>query len=205
MRRLFIFRAASILGLGLFLLAEPAAAVIESPLPLKRILKDTQFIFTAKVESFDKEKGLAVFTVQDNLKGKVPFKQMSLPLPPDKEGLRENNRPSFLVKRLAADLPVVWFADFGRSPAFDKVREEGMTLFLYTNGTWAQLAGNAKPGGEDTKIVIRFHHYEPFLRRTFKGTTAEMRQVIIDGLAGTKEPPPYDPKEPAGLGPEVKP
>lgn len=205
MRRLFHPRAAIFFGLGLFMLAQPATAVIESPLPMKRILKDTQFIFTAKVTTFDKEKGLAIFTVQENLKGKVPFKQMSLPLPPDKEGVRENNRPSFLVKRLAADLPVVWFGDYGRSPAFDKVREEGMTLFLYTNGTWAQLAGTAKAGGEETKIAVRFHHYEPFLRRTFKGPTAEMRQVIIDGLAGTKEPPAYDAKEPAGLGPEVKP
>ena len=194
------------LALGFFLLVQPAGAVIEAPLTMKEILKHTEFIFTAKVETFDKDKGLAVLTVQENLKGKVPFKQMDLPLVsdirPDGTLIRENNRPSFLVKRLAADQTLVFFADNGRSKAFEKVRSEGMTIFLYANGTWAQIAGNTKLEG--TKMTLRFHHYEPFLRRTFKGTTDEMRQVIIDGLSGKKEPPAYDAKEPAGLGPEVK-
>jgi hypothetical protein len=194
----------AILVAFLFLMVtEPASAVIEAPLPLDKILKQTQFIFTAKVESFDKDKGQVVFVVEENLKGKIPFKQMNLPLPPDKPGLRENNRPSYLAKRLAANMPVVFFGDNGRSPAFEKVREEGLTLFLYTNGTWAQIAGTPKPDAE-SKILLRFHHYEPFLRRTFKGSTADLRQVIIDGLGGKKDPPAYDPKEQPGLGPEVK-
>jgi hypothetical protein len=207
MRKRFACALALLLGLSLFLAVVPAEAVITVPLPMKHILKGTQFIFTAKVETFDKEKGQIVFMVDEDLKGKVPFKRMSLPLGPDtRDGtlIRENNRPSFLAKRLAAGMPVVFFGDNGRSPAFDKVRKEGMTLFLYTNGTWAQIAGNSK-AAEETSILLRFHHYEPSLRRTFKGSTADMRQVIIDGLAGKKEPPAYDPQEPAGLGPEVKP
>ena len=28
--------------------------------------------------------------------------------------------------------------------------------------------------------------------------------TIIDGLSGKKAPPPYDPKEPGGFGPELK-
>lgn len=56
---------------------------------------------------------------------------------------------------------------------------------------------------KQTSLPIAFHHFEPYLRRTFKGTTAEMRQVIIDGLSG-KKAPPYDPKEKGGFGPELK-
>lgn len=199
-----VWKLALPIAVGFPLLVQPAGAVIEAVSPMKEILRHTEFIFTANVETFDKEKGLVVLTVQENHKGKVPFKQLELPLPPDKEGMRENNRPSFLAKRLAVNLPVVIFADNGRSKAFDKVRPEGMTLFLYTNGTWAQIAGHAKLEGQ-TKMTLRFHHYEPYLRRTFKGSTAEMRQVIIDGLSGQKEPPAPDVKEPGGLGPEVKP
>ena len=55
-----------------------------------------------------------------------------------------------------------------------------------------------------TSLPIAFHHFEPYLRRTFKGPSDEMRQVIIDGLSGKKAPPPYDPKEPGGFGPELK-
>lgn len=43
---------------------------------------------------------------------------------------------------------------------------------------------------------------QPYLRRTFKGTTAELMQTIRDGLAG-KKVPDVDPKEKPGLGPEV--
>src|SRR5207249_244863 len=44
---------------------------------------------------------------------------------------------------------------------------------------------------------------EPYLRGTFKGTTERLRQIIIDGLAGKKEPPPPNEKEPPGYGPEL--
>jgi hypothetical protein len=125
-------------------------------------------------------------------------------LPEDpKDPKRENNQASRLIKRLALDLPVVFFADKGASPVFGKVRDEGATLFMYTNGTWVQLGGNPKEE-TNTTMPVRFHHFEPYLRRTFKGTTAELRQVIIDGLAGKKDPPAYDPDEPPGLGPEIK-
>lgn len=203
MRQQFRWLVAIVLTLGFFLPDQPAGAVITAPVQMKQVLKQTGFIFTAKVESFDAEKRLVVFKVDENLKGKLPFEKLATALPEDpKDSKRENNQASRLVKRLAVDLPVVFFADQGVSPVFGKVREEGTVLFMYSNGTWVQFGANAKVEG--TKMPIRFHHFEPYLRRAFKGTTAEMRQVIIDGLSGKKEPPAYDPDEPAGLGPEIK-
>ena len=76
-------------------------------------------------------------------------------------------------------------------------------VFLYTNGTWVQFAAETMDDGP-ASLPLRFHHFEPYLRQTFCGTTEEMRQVIVDGLAGKKDPPPHNPKEPGGLGPEVK-
>ena len=203
MRRLMIGSLTIVLGLGCFLLNQPAEAVITAEIQLKQVLQKTQFIFTAKVETFDAEKRLVVLELDENLKGKMAFEKFQMTIAEDpKDPKRENNKGSLLLKRLAVDVPVIFFADEGRSAVFDKSRDEGMTLFMCSNGTWVQFGGNAKVEGQ-VKMPIRFHHFEPYLRRTFKGTTAELRQVVIDGLAGKKDPPVYDAKEPPGLGPEI--
>jgi hypothetical protein len=45
---------------------------------------------------------------------------------------------------------------------------------------------------------------EPYLRTTFKGTTAELQKVLVDHLAGKgKLPEPI--KEEPGFGPEYQP
>src|SRR5262249_59172938 len=80
-----------------------------------------------------------------------------------------------------------------------KRRTEALNVFVYTKGTWSQILG----GIDDDTTTSRFLNSEPYLRRTFKGTTAELRQAIVDGLSGKKEPPPPDEKEAPGYGPEV--
>src|SRR5439155_27384590 len=57
----------------------------------------------------------------------------------------------------------------------------------------------------DDGVRWGFTHFEPYLRKTFKGTTADLRQVIRAVLAGKKKAPPLDKKEKPGLGPEVEP
>src|SRR5262249_38074476 len=156
----------------------------------------TQYIFVVKVETFDMEKRLAVVTVEENLKGKLPFTKMHFPLPEDREGAREWNKPSYLIKRLAAKQTLIFFGDLKQEMALGGVRPRGnFLLMLYTNGTWAQFNADIK-GDEapEASLPVKFWHFEPYLRRTFKGTTEEMRQSIIDGLSGKKEPPPSDPK-----------
>src|SRR5439155_1066803 len=81
-------------------------------------------------------------------------------------------------------------------------RGKRLTVFGYTNGTWFQMVGQ-QPDGADP-LVLAFTHCEPYLRRTFKGTTAQMRQVVLDGLSGKQKPPEPVADEPPGLGPEVQ-
>src|SRR5262249_41988178 len=178
------------------------AAYIQNPIAMKSILAQTQLIFTAKVESFDPEKRTAVLVVDERLKGKVHFKKLLLALEADKKGAREYNRPSHLLKRLAVTQTVVIFAD-AKEGAFAPIRRGNLLVLLYTNGTWVQFAAETTDDGP-ASLPLRFYHFEPYLQRTFKGTTEEMRQVIVDGLAGKKDPPPHNPKEPGGLGPEIK-
>ena len=184
------------------LAATAASAYIQTEVTMKNVLARTQLIFAAKIETFDKDKRTAIFVVDEHLKGKVPFKKLLMALPADREGAREYNKPSHLIKRLAVKQSVVFFAD-QKEGAFAPIRRGNIVLFLYTNGTWVQFAAETTDDGP-AQLPIQFHHFEPYLQRTFKGPTSEMRQIIIDGLSGKREPPPHNPKEAGGLGPEVK-
>jgi outer membrane protein assembly factor BamB len=181
---------ALVLGIG-WAAAPRAEAVITRLTPMREVL-ESQFIVTLKVDSLHPDRPAAVFVVDEDLKGKAPFRRLAVNLKGDSEAEKEKHTPQ-LLKRLAPRLPLVLFVNR---------RGNRFTAFAYSNGTWFQVVGQKSDG--DEAIRWSFTHCEPYLRRTFKGTTAEMRQVVIDGLAGKKQPPEPDPREPPGLGPEVK-
>jgi outer membrane protein assembly factor BamB len=193
MQRTFVQVGSRILGLGLLLLGGSVQAYITELYPLRRALHEQHLIFTAKVEKLDPDKPSVVLQLDENLKGEASFKRLPINLTPDSTGKREDHTAK-LLKRLAPDLSVVVFAS--------KI-EKRYTAFGYTNGTWFQIIGRVT----DDPATVRwsFTHCEPYLRRTFKGTTDELIATVRDGLAGKKEPPPPDDKEPPGLGPELKP
>ena len=167
----------------------PARAVIERPYPLEKAISESQFIFTTKVEKLDPDKPAVVLAVGDSLKGKVPFARLPINLTGDEDARKKKEAPQ-LLKRLAPKLPLVLFV----------TRLDKQYLCLaYTNGSWFQMT--APDEGENP--VWSFTHVEPYLRRTFKGTTAEMQEAIAGVLSGKKPAPKHDPKEKPGLGPEV--
>lgn len=174
---------------ALLLAVSPAFALIKNLLPLKDVLATEEYIFTAKVEKLLPDKPAVVFTVTDALKGKPPFQRMAVSLAGDALAKREQETPK-LLKRLAPSLTVLVFAH---------KQGKGYQAFVYSNGTWFQMRGQM----DGTAVRWSFNHLEPYLRRTFKGTTGELKQVIVDGLSGKREPPKPDEKEPPGIGPEV--
>src|SRR5713101_7940260 len=192
MQRYLAWAGGLVLGIGLILVARPAQAVIGKPPPLGDVLKDHQFIFTVKVDTLDPDKPAMVLTVDEDLKGKAPFRRLPVNLKGDSEAEKEKQVPQ-LLKRLAPNLPLVLF-----------VHERGKNYitFAYTNGSWFQLIGTKDDDSET--VHWRFTHCEPFFRRTYKDSTADLRQVVIDGLTGKKGLPEPDPKAEPGLGPEVK-
>ena len=191
MRRNITWAVGAALLLEVFFLTATARAVITKSVPLREVIQAEHYIFTAKVERLDPEKPAVVLIAETDLKGQAPFRRLPIKLVGDREAQRHEHTPK-LLKRLAPDLPLVVFA-----------RKTGARYiaFGYTNGTWFQMIGHSDGGG-----VVRweFTHCEPYLRRTFKGTTAELAQVLRDGLAGTRAPPEPDPQEPPDLGPEVQ-
>src|SRR5579884_2052994 len=175
--------------LGLLLCAMHAPAFIAALIPLQEILKQSTFIAVAKVESVDADKPELVLVLDEDLKGKSPLRRLAIRLQGDTEAKKRNHVPQIL-KRVAPKLPLLLFL---------LQQDKKYTALAYTNGTWFRLIGVASDGA----YRWTFTHGEPYLRKTFKGTTAELKQVVVDGLSGKKEPPKPDTKEQPGFGPEV--
>lgn len=182
--------AGLLLGIGFLLVARPAQALITRLTPLGDVLTATPVIVTAHVDALDPARPSMVLLIDESLKGKAPFARLPLNLAGDREAAKAGDTPQ-LLKRLAPKLPLVLFLE---------AKDKAFTAFAYTNGTWFQLTGTLTEDGPRGA----FTHCEPYLRKTFKGTTAELKQVIADVLAGKQKPPGPDNKEKPGLGPEVE-
>lgn len=182
----------SLAALGLVLFAGPAPGVILKLTPLKDVLHGEQLIFVATVDKLDPDKPAVVLKFAEKLKGDAPFETLPVNLTGDAEA-KKGDHTKVLLDRLDPARKLIVFA----TKDGDKYH-----AMVFTEGTWFSLRGTV---GDDGKAVRwAFLHAEPYLRRTFKGTTAELKKVVEDGLAGKAEPPAPNPKEPAGYGPPVK-
>lgn len=169
------------------LLSHEAVAFIQKLFPLQEFIDDSDFLFMAKVERVDPDKPSAVLILGEHLKGKAPFTRIPINLTGDKQ----KHTPQ-LLKRIAPDLPLVVGV---------KKQDDGKFMMLvFTNGTWFQALGQTD--GDQTRWA--FTHCEIYLRRTFRGTTAELKQTVTDVLAGKAKAPPPNPKEPPGFGPVLE-
>ena len=170
------------------LLVPPTAwAFIQKLFSVQEFIDDCDYIFTATVEKVDAEKPSTVLVVGENLKGESAFQRLPINLTGDKQ----KHTPQ-LLKRIAPDLPLIVGV---------KQQPDGKFMMLaYTNGTWFQTLGETE--GDQTRWA--FTHAEIYLRRTFKGTTAEFKQTINDARSGKVKAPPPNPKEPPGFGPVVE-
>jgi hypothetical protein len=180
-----------LLSISLALIAAPALlAVITALLPLQDVVRGSQYIVYAKVEKLYPDKPAMVLTVTEDLKGKIPFRKLPVQLKGDSEAEKLKHVPQ-LLKRLADDLPIMVFVE---------EKPKKLTALAYTNGTWMQFVGDKT---EADAAVWSLTHGEPYLRRTYKGSTSDLRQTIIDVLAGKKRAPAIDNQEAPGFGPEI--
>jgi outer membrane protein assembly factor BamB len=175
-----------------FKLSLPASAVIKTTTPLAFYLDQGQYIFVAKIDKFYPEKPALVFVVKEDLKGKVDYRRLPAVVRIDREALNENYVPQ-IMKRLAVDQEVVLFTM--------RERNSKATAFGFTNGSWFHMVGDRV---DRERVVWSLVSGEPVLRQTFRGSTPEMRQLVIDCLAGKRKAPAPDDKEKPGFGPEVK-
>jgi hypothetical protein len=183
-------RLFAIVAVGLC--AMPVQAVIQRPVSLKEVLAAEQLIFVGTISELDERQRSMVVEVTADLKGSMKPRRLQVRLEGDAEA-QKTNQARQLMERLSLRQELVVFAS---------MRGRRTTFFVFANGTWFQLIGEKKEDSE--AIALAFTHFEPYLRRTFKGTTAEMKEIVADGLAGKREPPAINVAEPPGIGPPVK-
>ncbi|MFP6738312.1 MAG: hypothetical protein VCD34_06185 [Planctomycetota bacterium] len=178
-----------------FLGAIDLEAMIVRKYPMKEVLKQSQYVFEARVQAVDSTRKRLVVEFVRDLKGVAPFSRLNLNLlvSPKKE------HQGLLLKRVENGLPLVVFA----------TRVRGDFFFLgYTNGTWFSMGSKSVPAKDPERrgsAVCSFKYCEIYLRRTYKGKTSELLSLLPDVLSGKKPAPAYDPKVKPGVGPELKP
>ncbi len=170
-------------------LLSPAQAVIKKLTPLKDVIGDATMIVAAEVEKVDPTKPGVVFKFEENLKGKCDFASFPVNLKGDSFA-KKDDHPKAMLDRLTPGRKLLLFVT--------KVEKTYVT-FGFLEGTWFQVRGTT---GDDGKAVTwAFLHCEPYFRRTFKGTTAELRAVVEKAVSGKAAPPDANEKEEPGLGP----
>jgi outer membrane protein assembly factor BamB len=186
----------AVIVLGLMLsVCQRASAVITADQPLKQTEAVAQFIFIGKVEKFFADKPAMLVTISEDIKGKAPFRSLPINCKVADPKEAKDNLIEPLVKRLGPDIDIVFFVSPQRGKSY--------VTFAYTNGTWFHLHGTQT--GEKDQVVFRLKSAEPYLRKSFKGTTEDLRQLMKNHAAGKAALPPIDAKIEPGLGPEYQP
>jgi outer membrane protein assembly factor BamB len=186
-------RVSALLALPLLLLvASPAPAVIMKLTHLSEVLEGDDYIFIATVDKLDPDKPLAVFKVEKKLKGEVSFERIPVNMTGNEEAKKHGDTKT-IFDRLDSTRKVIFFVS---------KRGKKYNAKAFVEGSWFSVQGTE----DETDKVVRwaFQSGEPFLRRTFKGTSAELVKVVEDGLAGKAKPPLANDKEKEGYGPAVE-
>jgi len=186
----------------LTLSAHDAHAVIKATSPLHLFVRDGTYIVQVRVTQFDADKSRFVFEVEQDIKGKL--EQRTMPtvwkLEPDSkwEGIRTLPR---LLKSFGPDQQAILFINDSGGFWHNKGNtRKNPIAFGFIDGSWFCLESTKV---DDGKLLWRLAQGEPYLRTTFKGTTAEMNKMLVDHLAGKGKLPDPVKAEP-GFGPEYQ-
>jgi len=187
----------------LALSSSEARAVIKATSPLKLFVQDSTQIVRVRVTKFEPDNNRLVFEVQEDISGKLEQRAMNTvwKLDPESkwEGIRALPR---LLKSFGPDQEAILFInDTGGFWHNKGAERKNPIAFGFMNGSWFCLESTRR---DDGKLLWRLAQGEPYLRTTFKGTTAELNKVLVDHLAGRGKLPDPVKTEP-GFGPEYQP
>jgi hypothetical protein len=198
-----ITRCVFLLIAFLVLPAFEARGVIKAPSSLELFVKDATQIVQVKVTKFDPDKDRMVLEVEEDIKGKLEQRSLNVvwKLDPDSkwEGIRTLPQ---LLKCFGPDRKAILFINDAGGFWHNKGNtRKNPIAFGFIEGSWFCLESSKVDEG---KLLWRLAQGEPYLRTTFKGTTAELNKVLVDHLAGKGKLPEPVKAEP-GFGPEYQP
>lgn len=155
----------------------PAQAVVTRLYPLSQIIADADSIAVAQVTTPAKHGKPVNLKITATLKG-----QLAGPTTANLHGGDDRSQLAVIRKRLVPGKPFVLFIKTGRF------------ALGFAEGGWFRLAAPKAGTGP-----WQFVHLEPYLRRTYHGSTAALQQTITDALAGKTPAPEPDPKVKPGF------
>ena len=179
--------------LALLLITSNAPAVIQALLPLKDVLDLEKIIFVASVDTVAPDKPGVVFKFEEKLKGDAPFERLPVNLSTSDADAKKGDHTKVMLDRLEPGRKLIIFAS-------KKGKVYNAKGFL--EGTWFSMQGTIDDDGKTVRWS--FQCCEPYLRRTYAGTTADLKKVIQDGLAKKADPPGLNEKEKPGYGPPIE-
>ena len=168
-------------------LSSRALAVVETEMPLAKLLQDSHLVAVVTVERLDRTQERAMLSVERILKGNEPLTKIAVTL----HGNGGEGHPQDMLARIDNGMRLVVF--------ISHLSPEEHQLFAYSNGSWFKLRGT----GKAETIRGQFQQGEPYLRKTFYGEGDELVQLIEAYIAGTGKLPDLDPQAPPGLGPTL--
>jgi outer membrane protein assembly factor BamB len=194
MCRRFPWQTWAFLGILLLFTFRQAHAVITAKTPLKDIEGPARYILVGKVDKYYPDQPAMLVSVVDDIKGKAPFRKLPINCKIDDAKTAKENQIEPLLKRFGPDLEIIVFL---------YPRGKGFITYGFTNGTWFQLRGEQTGAKDEVRFVLT--SAEPYFRKSFKGTTEELRKLLKDHAAGKAQLPPLDDKVEPGFGPEYAP
>jgi hypothetical protein len=166
----------------LFITASLVVAV-RKPLPLKQVLAQEEVMALVAVSARSTDPPQVTFQVRGKLKGEPPVQELTLDMTGDAEAIRGKQTPELLKRLTLAREGIVFLSQDG----------EATSCFVFIEGTWFRASGQKKANTWTWKLA----HAEPYLRRTFAGTTAQLKSII----EGKTPPPEWNEKQAPGYGP----
>jgi hypothetical protein len=187
----------------LTLSSSEARGVIKASSPLRFFVRDSTQIVQVRVTQFAPDSNRMVFEVEQDIKAKMPDRSLPVvwKVEPDSkwEGIRALPR---VLKCFGPDQQAILFINDAGGFWHNKgATRKNPIAFGFINGSWFCLESTRQ---NDGKLLWRLAQGEPYLRTTFKGTTAELNKVLVDHLAGKGKLPEPVKAEP-GFGPEYQP
>lgn len=163
----------TLLFLVVSLCAAPASAVIQRIYPLADIIADSQIILFGKVNQGGS--GLVRISVERAAKGKLGETSLRITT-----STARANDAQALRRRLAVGTPVVLF-----------VAQAGAKRigFGYAEGMWFHIEQDLPAVQAGWRLVGA----EPYLVRTFRGSTDSLKRIVLGVLSGKLKAPAPDP------------